>query len=148
MEHERELCEFVNKEIIYCASSLIWELGKKDEDGVMFEDYPNLFQGSPSYGEWECPECFHTWDAEPDEEECPECKEAVDIDDNFQANEYSEILEHWIVSDWLADRLAEQGEAIEKDFLGLTIWGRCCSGQGIALDGVISQIHKNLHSRG
>ena len=52
----------------------------------------------------------------------------------------SEALEHWIVSDWLADRLEEKGEMILKDFLGLTIWGRTTSGQAISIDNVIEEI--------
>lgn len=51
-----------------------------------------------------------------------------------------EALEHWIVSDRLADKLAAKGEMILKDFYGLTIWGRTCSGQAILLDGVIEDI--------
>jgi len=52
----------------------------------------------------------------------------------------TEIYEHWIVSDWLADRLAEKGEKVDKDFAGLTVWARTTAGQGIALDAVIQAI--------
>lgn len=56
----------------------------------------------------------------------------------------NEAYEHWIVSNWLADRLEAKGEMVIKDFLGLTIWGRACSGQAIYLDGVIQEIHQEL----
>jgi hypothetical protein len=56
-----------------------------------------------------------------------------------------EAYEHWIVSDWLADRLAEKGEMVTKDFLGLTIWGRCGTGQAIFLDAVIEAIYVDRH---
>jgi len=55
-----------------------------------------------------------------------------------------EVYEHWIVSDWLADRLAEKGEKVDKDFAGLTVWARTCTGQGIASDSVIIAIHADL----
>lgn len=55
-----------------------------------------------------------------------------------------EVFEHWIVSDWLADRLAEKGEKVDKDFAGLTVWARTCTGQGIASDSVIIAIHAEL----
>ena len=55
---------------------------------------------------------------------------------------YEEALEHWIVSDWLADKLAEENEMVTKDFLGLTIWGRTTSGQSIDMDYVIQKIAK------
>lgn len=53
--------------------------------------------------------------------------------------EIHEALEHWIVTDWFARKLKEQGEATGELF-GLTIWGRGCSGQAISLDGVIRTI--------
>jgi hypothetical protein len=51
-----------------------------------------------------------------------------------------EVFEHWIVSDWLADRLIEQGEKVDEDFAGLCVWARTCTGQGVASDGVIQRI--------
>lgn len=56
-----------------------------------------------------------------------------------------EVFEHWIVSDWLADRLAEKGEKVDKDFAGLTVWARTTTGQGIASDSVIEQIVAELN---
>lgn len=57
-----------------------------------------------------------------------------------------EALEHWIVSDWLADKLEARGEMIAKDILGLTIWGRTTSGQAIEMDHVMQQIIKELNN--
>lgn len=65
--------------------------------------------------------------------------EAVGIDEPFR----NEALEHWIVSDWFAGKLAEQGEMV-GELLGLTIWGRCTSGQAIAIDRVIERIAKEM----
>lgn len=55
-----------------------------------------------------------------------------------------EVFEHWIVSDWLADKLTEKGEKVDKDFAGLTVWARTTTGQGIASDSVIGQICADL----
>jgi hypothetical protein len=52
-----------------------------------------------------------------------------------------EALEHWIVSDWLADNLEEHGEMIARDLYGMTVWGRVTSGQAIFCDGVIERIY-------
>jgi hypothetical protein len=57
-----------------------------------------------------------------------------------------EVYEHWIVSDWLADKLAEKGEKVDKDFAGLTVWARTTTGQGIASDWVIEQIVAELNA--
>ncbi|MCW5711586.1 hypothetical protein [Shinella sp.] len=49
-------------------------------------------------------------------------------------------LEHWIVSDWLAEKLIEKDEIVDVDFAGLAIWGRSSTGQAIEADDVIVAI--------
>lgn len=66
--------------------------------------------------------------------------------DNIEVDP-SEVLEHWIVSEWLARKLQEQGEAIELDLHGVTVWGRCTSGQSICMDYVIEEIAKDILER-
>lgn len=53
--------------------------------------------------------------------------------------EYTDVYEHWIVSYWLSRRLAEKGE-VTGEVCGLTVWGRCTTGQHISCDGVIETI--------
>jgi len=57
--------------------------------------------------------------------------------------DYDEVYEHWLVSDWLARRLTDKGE-ITGEVAGLTVWGRCCSGQSICMDSVIQEIATSL----
>ncbi len=137
----------IKNEVIYCVSSLVYELSQKEGNNI-YEEFPELFQGPPSYGEYTCPDCPHTWEGEPEEKTCPECKAEIDSEesDQFEPTEYSEVFEHWIVSEWLANRLEEKGETIQRDFYGLTIWGRCTTGQAICLDYVIKQIWKELQN--
>lgn len=54
--------------------------------------------------------------------------------------ERTEIDSYWSVSHYLAAKLEAKGEVIKRDFLGLTIWGRCDGGQMIHIDHVIRQI--------
>jgi hypothetical protein len=56
-----------------------------------------------------------------------------------------EVFEHWIVSDWLADRLAEKGEKVDKGFAGMAIWARTSTDQAIYADAVIEQIAAELN---
>jgi len=56
-----------------------------------------------------------------------------------EEDEYFEVLEHWIVSDWLARQLERRDEKV-LDFGNLKFWCRTCSGQAIYLDGVIEDI--------
>lgn len=154
MTHEKELQEFVEREVIYCVSQLVDNLLEADQRNhfaspPLHEEFQELYQSSPTYGEWHCPECEHQWEGEPDDGTviCPKCEVQLDqsTNDCFEATEYAEIYEHWIVSDWLAEKLESKGEAICKDFYGLTVWGRATTGQSIDLDGVISEIHKELN---
>lgn len=75
-----------------------------------------------------------------EEDELQEFAEEHRIEPDFQ-----EVLEHWAVTDWLAARLKEKGEAVE-DVANLTVWGRRTSGQMISMDGVIQEIHRDLVS--
>lgn len=50
----------------------------------------------------------------------------------------------WIVSDWLAERLEEKGESVDRDFAGLCIWARLTCGQAIDNDEVIQQIAQEI----
>lgn len=61
-------------------------------------------------------------------------------DDNAIDPFTNEAYEHYIVSDWLANKLEERGEMITRDFLGFTIWGRACTGQAIYIDAVMIDI--------
>lgn len=145
--------QLVQREVIYCVSYLINELVKQDK--YMDELLPVCIQD-----DWETPATEEGWDNDnTDEYGCHyflntdgskwaakndasgwrDLCEAHDIDP--QTNE---AFEHWIVSGWLADKLEAEGEMIVRDFLGMTIWGRSCTGQAIAMDGVIQKIHANL----
>ncbi len=65
----------------------------------------------------------------------------LEVQVQFNDEEYpDEALEHWLVSDWLANRLREEGEMV-IDFMDLTIWGRTTSGQAIYIDSVIEDIY-------
>lgn len=56
----------------------------------------------------------------------------------------NDIYEYWIVSDWFASKLEQEGEVVARDFLGLTIWGRATTGQTISMDGVVLRIAQDL----
>jgi len=59
--------------------------------------------------------------------------------------ERDEVYEHWLITDWLADKLEARGEVVGRDICGLgAVWGRCTTGQSICMDGVIQQIYKDL----
>lgn len=55
-----------------------------------------------------------------------------------------EVYEHWVVSDWLADKLIAHGEKVDKDFAGMCVWARTTTGQAIYIDDVVEQIAKEI----
>jgi hypothetical protein len=57
-----------------------------------------------------------------------------------------EALEHWVVDDWFATKLAEHGEMASTDIFpdGWAVWGRATSGQAISIDYVIQQIAASM----
>lgn len=55
-----------------------------------------------------------------------------------------EVYEHWAVTQWLGRKLQAKGEKVDFDFSGLVVWARTTTGQGIAQDYVIQQIHAEL----
>ena len=66
---------------------------------------------------------------------------------NHDMSEFEkEVLEWWICSDWLYNKLKAKGETIDT-FYGLQIWGRTCSGQAIKCDWVIQTIYKDFISK-
>lgn len=127
----------VRNEVHYCVSQLISELCKI-ESLESLELYDVL-----SKEDWITPAeeaSFVYHGASEDYED--ECKEFCDVN---RIDPYTvEALEHWIVSDYLANRLEENGEMISRDILGLTVWGRTCSGQSISMDGVIGKIAADM----
>lgn len=139
--------KFVSREVIYCVSNLVYELAKKAEEFPEYsDDLYGAFEGIPDYEEigleagWrqnEDGDGFYSKfgddvsSAENWSELCDE--QNLDII-------YPDIYEHWIVTDYLADKLEEQGHKVLRDFFGMTVWCRPTSGQAILLDSVISRI--------
>lgn len=145
--------QMVSREVIYCVSHLVSEICKFEGHEAQEQAFA-LYQGQPDYEEAAIQEgwIFETsrfcgnphFKKEGDKtsymyEDWQDVCESENIDPY-----YPEILEHWIVSNWLADKLIAKGETVDKDFMGLTVWGRRTSGQGIANDYVIEQIYKEL----
>lgn len=153
----------VEKEVIYCVSMLVSSIAKEhevinglpiDEEDIMSimikSDYDELPDGYRILQDEEGMWAFSLIDGEEDdypEYEHDTEEEAIKAawEDSGEEPPTIEALEHWIVSDWLADKLEAEGEMICRDFVGLTIWGRVTSGQHIAMDYVIQKIAEKLN---
>ena len=120
---QREVTEFVAREVYVNQTSLVDELLSTENVEVSWDEVVNL-----EYTEAELLENGYSQDQ-------------IDTGD---AQSAKEIMEWWVVSDRLADKLEERGEPILKSDFG-TWWGRCCSGQAIMLDAVIEDIYSSLN---
>lgn len=156
--------ELVQREVIYCVSTLIYELRDVADSLDDYDTYLTLTGGKPDYEE--AATYFIEQDAdedqlaeilehfgvepEPDEDLAGSALAAAEEDYEWVCNEYrlepeyGEIYEHWIVSNWLGRKLTEHGQVVEE-FMGMTIWGRQTTGQMISIDWVIEQICKEMN---
>ena len=164
--------DLVQREVLLCVSTLIDELRKK-EDCIDIDTVIELYKGPIDYGaakyelELEHDSVFKhyctedsryyfgvrnrdaVWRINPihnDEEtaiyEWFEVYHGGDLEDYRQ-----EIFEHYIVTNWLANRLEEKGETVVRDFYGLTIYCRPCTGQALHCDWPIISIYQDLISK-
>ena len=51
--------------------------------------------------------------------------------------DYIEAMQHWIISDWLAEKIQQVGGMAAIDICGLAIWGRSECGQGLDMDSTL-----------
>ena len=155
----------VRREVYYCVSSLVSTLANgayalpskrhgltdgADELGALSEQAMELVRPIDDWEEAAREAGWIEQDGEwldlgdPTDPICADSAQDACDKDGIEPYE-REVFEHWIVSDWLADKLAEKGEKVDKDFAGMTIWARTTTGQGIASDWVIEAICADLN---
>ena len=146
MTQEREIQEqcraFVEREVLVRQNEAVECMGARDEC-FFFEQVENCEA-------YKCPHCGEGLPQEmpaPSSEHeeqghfftCPHCSEPF----NDPESEYQEVYEWWAVTDYLGEKLADKGQPIYRG-QDCIIWGRCCTGQAILLDGVIREIVSEL----
>lgn len=154
----------VQNEVLCCVSSLVHTLAGAygvDVDGRNGRDLVALaeqaFDLSTPIDDWEEAAADAGWyrtnpveptywrndSAETDGYPYHTAQEACEA---FDIEPYQrEVFEHWAVSGWLADKLLERGEKVDKDFGNLCVWARTTTGQAISIDHVIEEITQELH---
>lgn len=155
--------ELVRREVAYCCSTLVAMLASADyhaDDSQALEEAKDQAMNlAAPIDDWEEPLFEAGWkrvdigdgqnadwrwqhpeDLGPGEPDARTACEEAKLEPHQR-----EVFEHWIVGDWLADKLTEVGEKVDKDFAGLTIWARTTSGQAIAADSVIERICADLN---
>jgi hypothetical protein len=149
-------------DVCYCVSALVSELykGAFEPGGIMSEDdATSLAYRQPDADDYQDADCRNVtvyqdgerWAWRDDGDTMPDdfatAVEAWQAAFNATGQDEpdgTDCLEHWLVTDWLADKLEAAGEAVARDVAGLTIWGRCTSGQAIYADAVIQRIARDV----
>ena len=112
--------EFISRHVYCCQSGLVSHLFEKQV--FDFEDYVNFYKTDAMLK--------YEYDVTTPEE----IEELRDNGEDIQ-----EVFEHWVCSEWLTDKLEEQGEPILKtDYESW--WGRTATGQAIYLDYNIQEL--------
>lgn len=143
--------DFIRREVLACFSYemdaiLAQEESRRDNKLPTWEDIENFY-------EYQCPECgsgyqdVKDFEALTEEEEaagyiykCPDCGYYFSAEPD---QEGQEIFEWWIVSKYLYNRLKDKGQPV-MDWGNNCYWGRCCTGQAILLDGIITEICEEM----
>ena len=157
----RTIKELVETEVIYFISPLIDELLKQ-------EKYSEEFYHLTTSTDWDeaekainqniCvvqPDVDNLWGVydknneyytiEPIHEHKKEAIKEYFNDLSWDLFSYNcEVCEYWLISEWLANKLEDKGETVEKDFMGLIVWGRTTTGQAIWCDWIIQEIYNEL----
>ena len=162
--------EFVNREVLCCYTSVVEYILRQDNftyDDVPFtyDDIENLYPNNQEdIDELEekiqeledsKPDEPDSWDYETDqdfydaydayEEKVKEIDGKIEeLEDEVNELEYQqerpqEVFEWWRVTSYLFHKLRDKGEVVLEGPNGY-YWGRCCTGQAILLDWVISEI--------
>lgn len=69
--------------------------------------------------------------------------EIQDLHDHHCLEPYHEVMEWWVVDEWLQGKLSALG-CVTFDFYGLPLWGRCATNQSMILDGVFQEIAEDM----
>lgn len=162
--------EFVRREVYACISDMSEFLfDYEGEKYATWDEWENLYESvcpecgceedaeeidldeieilKAEDGEFICPICENEHGTEEDARDCcsssstfMQCNSCGHIYKKDEAKERPcEIFEYWLVSDRLGEKLRVQGQPVLQR-REVWIWGRCCSGQAILLDYVISKI--------
>lgn len=155
----RTIQQLVSAEVHYCVSHLVATLAgdayniPQGEVEKLCSQAAELAAPIPDYEEAAREAGWKTADLTPsmlvreftDRVEAETANSWQDACDLADIEPYDrDVFEHWIVSEWLADKLEAKGEKVDRDFAGMTIWARTTSGQSIEIDSVIKAIHADL----
>ena len=156
----RTIERIIEQEIFTNASTLISSLCRSEDPELMNVDQDDLisvciqpdYSTAPGGYEIEKSDGAYHWHREAEEQfyeiessgavfSTPEAACADAWDDYGDTPEgHIEALQHWIVSDWLAEKIQEVGGMAAIDICGFAIWGRSECGIGLDMDSTLKAV--------
>lgn len=150
--------QMVSREVHYCVSHLIATLGRADycaddsdemyglkEQGLELIIPIDDWEEAASQEGWYRGRRTGIFQNKKSDETYPLAGDWEELCRRENIEPYQrEVFEHWLVSNWLGEKLHTAGEKVDMDFAGITVWARTTTGQGIAQDEVIQRIHADL----
>ena len=118
--------EFIHPHIFRNQSSLITHLQGQEVEGFYYDDIENLYMSDEEILNY-----MGSYDEDMSDQEIIEVRD--------HGEDFKEVFEWYLVSDWFLDRLREINEPIIDNDYG-EYWGRCCTGQSIYLDHNIQEL--------
>ncbi len=134
--------KFVAREVLTCFSYEMDSILKQgymshniDRDLPTWEDVENGYT-------FNCPQCGDVGVEVQEGWKCISCDYSAP-DTQLMEQEPQEIFEWWIITEYLYRKLKEKGQPV-LEWGNNYYWGRCCTGQAILLDSVISDICEDM----
>ncbi|HHY0047846.1 TPA: hypothetical protein ACVT6Z_001435 [Clostridioides difficile] len=151
-KNQKITSDFVGREVYTCVTQMVEYILRQEGNNKPFDydDLENLYTDNQEKIEKlreEIGELESEFDELEDSEKITKIKTKIDdlemeIEElESEQDEPHEVYEFWIVSEWLCNKLKELGEVVISSE---NIWGRCCTGQSIALDYVIYKICEDI----
>lgn len=171
-ENQRICAKLVEREVLHCISATVSHFAQNDSacvDGVDYDDVLSLCQKD----DWETPGRYYVENDMDRDDLVDYCQRnlLVTLDDDDQTDlddkalralviddvsdwqefcdensidpEQVEAYEHWAVTSWFKNKLAQNGEIV-GELLDFDVWGRCTTGQSISMDEVIWTIANDM----
>lgn len=149
----------IDQDIFVNASTLISELARNEEGRYIDDLAPCL--SAPDYSE--APDGYTVrdesgcgdWVFEVEgetmgpsiEHETEHAAIVAAWEDSGDEPDDIEALQHWVVSDYLADELEAIGALVARDVLGFEIWGRTECGQSLTMDSDLRKVAERIKAR-
>ncbi|MCH9735567.1 MAG: hypothetical protein K0U78_13610 [Actinomycetia bacterium] len=159
MNREQIINRLIDREVMTLANELVEHLGR-DDTAPFFEQLLDLDTtldlSEPPEGYRVDKQANGCWMFQRVGEEATSGWEEYDTEEQAVRAAYDdaeedpiaqEVFQHWLVSDWLAEKLEAIGAPIARDVLGLNIWGRTECGQSLHYDHHLNQVAALIESR-